>query len=155
MIKFVRRLPTGKPLACYIFTRDDRVRELVTAKTTSGGLCINDAIMHLANTELPFGGVGDSGMGAYHGKRTFDALTHQKAVLRKYVAVDTFPLMRALLDARFMPYTPLKKWLNYTFAMRVISKAVNPPLNSIKKFLYQLVALYIVLRGCGYRPRLT
>jgi acyl-CoA reductase-like NAD-dependent aldehyde dehydrogenase len=57
-----------KPLALYVFTADSRVQKLFTERTSSGGLCINDCIMHVVVETLPFGGVGHSGMGAYHGK---------------------------------------------------------------------------------------
>ena len=67
-----------KPLALYVFTGRDKVADLFTRHTSSGGLCINDTIMHLGVEELPFGGVGASGMGAYHGKHGFDTFTHYK-----------------------------------------------------------------------------
>ena len=67
-----------KPLALYVFTGRDKVADLFTQHTSSGGLCINDTIMHLGVEELPFGGVGASGMGAYHGKHGFDTFTHYK-----------------------------------------------------------------------------
>lgn len=67
-----------KPLALYVFTGRDKVADLFTRQTSSGGLCINDTIMHLGVEELPFGGVGASGMGAYHGKHGFDTFTHYK-----------------------------------------------------------------------------
>ena len=67
-----------KPLALYVFSARDGVAERFTRHTSSGGLCINDTIMHLSVEELPFGGVGASGMGAYHGKHGFDTFTHYK-----------------------------------------------------------------------------
>ena len=67
-----------KPLALYLFTASEEVQELFTRRTSSGGICINDTIMHLSVEELPFGGVGASGMGAYHGKHGFDTFTHYK-----------------------------------------------------------------------------
>ena len=54
-IQRIRNLPTGKPLALYIFTEDSKIAEMVTRRTTSGGLCVNDALMHIANADLPFG----------------------------------------------------------------------------------------------------
>jgi aldehyde dehydrogenase (NAD+) len=65
-------------------------------RTTSGGACINDTIMHVANSNLPFGGVGNSGMGSYHSKRSFLAFTHERAVLKTPTWVD--------LKVRYMPY---------------------------------------------------
>jgi aldehyde dehydrogenase (NAD+) len=69
-----------KPLALYLFTNDKAVVERVIKGTTSGGLCINDVIMHTQLNTLPFGGVGPSGLGQYHGKATFDTFSHLKSV---------------------------------------------------------------------------
>jgi len=155
VVDFIRRLPTGKPLACYCFSNDKKVQSLITTHTTSGGLCLNDAVMHLANTELPFGGVGDSGMGSYHGHRSFTAFTHEKSVLKKYTAIDKFPLMAMLLDARFPGYTGFKQFLVHLFNKRFVMKAVNPPTAAIRKFILQFVALYVALRLGGYKLKLT
>merc|ERR1719445_764773 len=65
-----------KPLALYLFSTSEKVQELFTKRTSSGGICINDTIMHLSVEELPFGGVGASGMGSYHGKHGFDTIMH-------------------------------------------------------------------------------
>ena len=94
-------------------------------RTTSGGLCVNDSLMHLANHELPFGGVGASGMGSYHGHRSFTAFTHEKAVLEKSPMLDESPLLKPLLDARFPPYTPTKQTLIKLFSARFAELAVN------------------------------
>lgn len=72
-----------KPLALYLFTRRAAVREKVLRKVSFGGGCVNDTIIHLASSHLPFGGVGQSGMGRYHGKYSFDTFTHEKAVVAK------------------------------------------------------------------------
>merc|ERR1712226_1139851 len=101
--------------------------------------------MHLANHELPFGGVGESGMGAYHGKYSFDAFTHEKAVLRKYPRVDEMPGLKQLLAARFPPYTPLKQILIKLFSMRVVGQAVNPPVRGLVTFLKKVILAVIVL----------
>jgi aldehyde dehydrogenase (NAD+) len=77
-----------KPLALYLFTRDRRVEEVVAAQTSSGGMCVNDVISHMLGKSVPFGGVGESGMGAYHGKFGFDTFTHYKPVLRRSWAPD-------------------------------------------------------------------
>jgi aldehyde dehydrogenase (NAD+) len=76
---FINRRP--KPLALYLFSSDERTHERVLKRTTSGGVTINHGWLHLGVPDLPFGGVGESGMGAYHGKRSFDVFSHQKAVL--------------------------------------------------------------------------
>ena len=99
-IRFIRALPTGKPLALYCFSTNQKTIKVVKERTTSGGLVINDCLMHLANHELPFGGVGNSGMGNYHGIRSFNAFTHEKAVLEKSAALDQSILFRPLLLAR-------------------------------------------------------
>ena len=77
-IHFVNARP--RPLALYIFGNDDRDIEQVRARTVSGGVCVNEVIIHVAQHDLPFGGVGDSGLGAYHGKTGFERLSHMKPV---------------------------------------------------------------------------
>lgn len=100
-ISFVRA--REKPLALYIYSRDHSAVDDVLARTSSGGVCVNDCMMHLAVSDLPFGGVGPSGMGAYHGKAGFDCFSHRKAVLDKSTLVD--PALR------YPPYTADKeKW---------------------------------------------
>jgi len=81
MIAFVNK--RDKPLALYVFTNDDKFAERVLTETSSGGAIINDTLMHCVLPQLPFGGVGESGMGAYHGKYSFDMFTHSKSVLKK------------------------------------------------------------------------
>ena len=77
-----------KPLALYVFSKNsDNVQKIVEG-TSSGGVCVNDAVTHLVPPELPFGGVGGSGMGAYHGRFGFDTFTHQKGVLDRATFVD-------------------------------------------------------------------
>ncbi|MGN1382090.1 MAG: aldehyde dehydrogenase family protein, partial [Eubacterium sp.] len=77
-----------KPLACYIFTKKKKQADKVIHELSYGGGCVNDVIMHNANGHLPFGGVGNSGMGAYHGKYGFDAFSHKKAVLKSITMLD-------------------------------------------------------------------
>jgi len=72
-----------KPLSAYLFNNDAKEQELFTEKLSFGGGCINDTLMHLSNDRLPFGGVGNSGIGHYHGKFGFIAFSHQKAILKK------------------------------------------------------------------------
>lgn len=72
-----------KPLSAYLFSNDAKEQELFTEKLSFGGGCINDTLMHLSNDRLPFGGVGNSGIGHYHGKFGFEAFSHQKAILKK------------------------------------------------------------------------
>jgi aldehyde dehydrogenase (NAD+) len=85
-----------KPLAFYIFSNSYDVQQRCLKSIQFGGGCVNDTVAHLANPNLPFGGVGNSGTGAYHGKFSFDTFTHYKAVLNKVVWPDV-PL-------RYPPY---------------------------------------------------
>lgn len=84
-----------KPLAFYYFGKEKDGWEII-AKTSSGGGCINDVIMHIANENIPFGGVGHSGMGNYHDKASFDAFTHKRSILVSGNMID--------LPFRYMPY---------------------------------------------------
>jgi aldehyde dehydrogenase (NAD+) len=94
----------AKPLALYVFSRSKPAQERIVAGTSAGGTTINHVWMHLGVPGLPFGGVGDSGMGAYHGKHSFEAFSHRRAVLKKSNLSDP-PLV-------FPPYAPWKlKWL--------------------------------------------
>jgi aldehyde dehydrogenase (NAD+) len=98
-IAFVNARP--KPLALYVFTGERRVADEVLERTSSGGACVNDVVLHLAVPELPFGGVGESGMGAYHGRQGFETFSHRKAVLTKIAALD--------VPVRYPPYDETKK----------------------------------------------
>jgi len=98
-IKFINS--RDKPLALYIFTDNDSDRDVIITNTASGGVCCNDTIMHLSVDTLPFGGVGPSGMGRYHGQYSFDAFTHKRACLVKKITFFT----EALGKARYPPYT--------------------------------------------------
>jgi len=80
-VEFVRQ--GEKPLALYVFTRNTEVEDAVVRGTSSGGVCVNGTLWHLANPAMPFGGVGESGMGAYHGHHTFETFSHRKPVLTK------------------------------------------------------------------------
>jgi aldehyde dehydrogenase (NAD+) len=81
VIKDINKQP--KPLALYLFTRRRAIVEKVLGSTSSGGACVNDTIMHVANPHIPFGGVGNSGIGSYHGKQSFITFSHSKSVLSK------------------------------------------------------------------------
>ena len=84
------------PLALYLFTSDKAAAKEITARCGFGGGCINDTIIHLATTEMGFGGFGESGMGAYHGKTGFDTFTHYKSIVDKKTWLD--------LPMRYQPY---------------------------------------------------
>ncbi len=92
-----------KPLALYIFTSDSKVKEAVLERTSSGGVCVNQTLLHNAIPDLPFGGVGPSGMGAYHGRAGFETFTHRKSIYSRTTLVDP--------DLLYPPYTDSKqKW---------------------------------------------
>ncbi|QUH21140.1 aldehyde dehydrogenase [Alkaliphilus sp. B6464] len=78
----------GKPLALYLFTKCKGVEREVLEKLSFGGGCVNDTIMHLTSPHLPFGGVGSSGMGSYHGKASFDTFSHKKSILKSSSYLD-------------------------------------------------------------------
>jgi aldehyde dehydrogenase (NAD+) len=82
----LRHRPT--PLALYLFTRDRATQQQVLTATRSGGVCLNDTIVHMLGKELPFGGLGESGLGAYHGKASFDCFAHYRTVLRRSFSCD-------------------------------------------------------------------
>ncbi len=101
-IQFIRARP--KPLALYLFSSSEQSYQAVVHNTSSGGLIVNHAIMQVTVPGLPFGGVGESGMGAYHGKHSFEAFSHRKAVLKKGTALDPSIL--------YPPYTASKEaWM--------------------------------------------
>ena len=85
-----------KPLALYLFTRSRKVRDKVFSTCSFGGGCVNDTIIHLATHHMPFGGVGNSGMGGYHGKKSFETFSHYRSIVDKATWMD--------LPMRYMPY---------------------------------------------------
>lgn len=92
-----------KPLAAYLFTRSQTNEELFLRRLSFGGGCVNDVLCHLATTCLPFGGVGESGMGCYHGRKSFETFSHTKPVLKKSLRAD--------VPVRYPPYKNKIKWL--------------------------------------------
>lgn len=93
-----------KPLALYVFTKDSNIQDLFITKVSAGGICINDTILHAAAPNLPFGGVGNSGIGHYHGKYSFDTFVHKKSVLIK----NFNKIGESLASGRYPPYTESK-----------------------------------------------
>jgi len=85
-LEMLRERPT--PLALYVFTPDRSTQERVLKGTRSGGVCINDTLTHIVGSGLPFGGLGESGLGAYHGRASFDCFSHSRSVLRRSLAID-------------------------------------------------------------------
>ena len=92
-----------KPLALYLFTSNKKLEKTVLSRCSFGGGCINDAIVHLATNNMGFGGVGESGMGAYHGKVGFDTFSHKKSIVDKKTWID--------VKMRYQPYTGFKEFL--------------------------------------------
>lgn len=97
VIRNINAMP--HPLALYFFTSDKAAAKKVTSRCGFGGGCINDTIIHLATTEMGFGGFGESGMGAYHGKIGFDTFSHYKSIVDKKTWID--------LPMRYQPYRKL------------------------------------------------
>lgn len=97
-ISFVNK--RDKPLALYIFSRNSRNVNKVLENTSSGGVSVNDTVLHIACPDMHFGGIGESGMGAYNGRHTFDTFSHEKPVLDKPTWSDP--------SIRYPPYTPFK-----------------------------------------------
>ena len=100
-ISFVDNMP--RPLATYIFTENRSTRKYLLSHLHFGGGCVNDTIIHLATENMPFGGLGESGMGSYHGKFGFDTFSHLKSIVDKPSWLD--------LPMRYQPYTRLHEKL--------------------------------------------
>lgn len=94
-----------KPLALYFFSHNQQHQQRILQETSSGGVCINDTMLHFASSTLPFGGVGDSGIGRYHGKASFETFSQQKSVLYRSFLVD--------LKLRYAPYKGKLKFLKW------------------------------------------
>ncbi|GLB61945.1 hypothetical protein NCCP133_40740 [Cytobacillus sp. NCCP-133] len=86
MIAEINRHP--KPLALYIFSESENVQNQILGHISFGGGCINDTVYHLSSPYLPFCGVGESGIGAYHGKGSFDVFSHEKSILKQTTKFD-------------------------------------------------------------------
>ena len=97
-IEYIRARP--KPLALYFFSQSAEAQKKLLGSCSFGGGCINDTIMHLANSNAAFGGVGASGMGSYHGKQSFDTFSHYRTVLEKHFTAD--------VPIRYFPYSQKK-----------------------------------------------
>jgi len=89
-----------KPLALYLFTKSRRVEREILDLSFGGG-CVNDTIVHLATSRMGFGGVGYSGMGSYHGRKSYDTFTHSKSIMNKSTLID--------IPFRYPPYGKIKE----------------------------------------------
>jgi acyl-CoA reductase-like NAD-dependent aldehyde dehydrogenase len=93
-VQFVQNKPN--PLALYIFSSDKTFQQAIRDQVQAGGVTINDTLMHFTNSSLPFGGIGASGFGNYHGKAGFDAFSHQQSVMKRATWID--------VPVRYPPY---------------------------------------------------
>ena len=102
-----------KPLAAYIFSNSNKVREKFLTSTSSGGACVNDTVLHISSSNMAFGGVGESGTGGYHGKFSFDTFSHHKSVMHR---------MPHMLDPylRYAPYSGKKLGLMRFFLKKFL-----------------------------------
>ncbi len=96
---FLKKRP--QPLALYIFTSDKMTERYFLQRIPFGGGCVNDTVIHLATPYMGFGGVGNSGMGSYHGKKSFETFSHEKSIVKKYTWID--------LPMRYQPYSRQKE----------------------------------------------
>lgn len=101
VINEIRKRPS--PLALYLFSDSRKIQEKIIEEIPFGGGCINDVVAHLGNHNLPFGGVGQSGIGNYHGKSSFEVFSHQKSIMKKTTWFD--------IPLRYPPYKGKLKWL--------------------------------------------
>ena len=99
-----------KPLSCYVFTNDKKTKEKITHEISFGNGGINEAIMQITNSNLPFGGVGESGLGAYHGEDGFKTFSHYKSILEKPTWIE--------LNLKYFPHT-IKKLKIIKFLLKL------------------------------------
>eukprot|EP01120_Amphizonella_sp_Union-15-10_P006900 TRINITY_DN2284_c0_g2_i1.p1 TRINITY_DN2284_c0_g2~~TRINITY_DN2284_c0_g2_i1.p1 ORF type:complete len:518 (+),score=90.32 TRINITY_DN2284_c0_g2_i1:44-1555(+) len=125
-VQFIKERP--KPLSLYLFSKDKKVQDHVIKHTSSGGVVLNDVIVHYICPDLPFGGVGDSGFGTYHYKRSFKTFSHCKSVLKRGTWIDP--------NIRYPPSTPRK-----------LSLLVNPPKFDINTTALKYGTIALVVLG--------
>ncbi len=111
VIDFINR--REKPLALYYFTRNPEKAKKMLRETSSGGVCINDTVIHCANANIPFGGIGNSGMGRYHGKYGFDTFSHEKSVMRSPGKLD--------IKVKYPPYSGKLKMVKRLMCMVLLA----------------------------------
>lgn len=128
-INFINR--REKPLALYIFSKKEEDISLILENTSSGNVTVNDTLMHTTVHSLPFGGVGNSGMGLYHGKYSFDTFVHKKGVLKR----SFFGVAEKFQEARYPPYCDKKiKYINTMVAVRKV------PFESLLEYFWHFLA---------------
>lgn len=124
-IKFINA--REKPLVLYVFSTNNEVIKNIVENTSSGGMCVNDTVMQMGVETLPFGGVGNSGIGAYHGKKSFDTFTHKKSCLiRNFASIG-----EKLASSRYPPYSDGK----LKFITSLMKKRNGPSLKYLPYFL--------------------
>lgn len=126
-----------KPLALYIFSNNQKNIDLILDSTSSGGVTVNDTLMHVVCESLPFGGVGNSGMGAYHGFKSFDTFSHKKSVLRK----NFNPFLEKAQSIKYPPYSEKKT----KYVAMVNAKRREIPWNCLKYLLVFLLGVIVAL----------
>lgn len=99
-----------KPLSLYVFTEDKKFAQKIIKQYSFGGGCINDTVVHFSNKRLPFGGVGHSGIGAYHGRLSFDTFSHKKAIVKKANWLD-LPMRYAPYNDKLKSIKKVLKWM--------------------------------------------
>lgn len=139
VIEYINSKP--KPLALYVFSTKSDFNDRILKETSSGGVSINDVMMHFANANLPFGGVGTSGQGNYHGKWGYEAFSHPKAVLNKSVYGDA--------PARYPPYTAFNAKL-----FRFVAELYKVNSATFSK-MFKFVVLPVIFAVLAHRAGLT
>ena len=131
-VEFVKR--RSKPLALYVFSENKKNVDKVIHGTSSGAVGVNDVVLHVVAKELEFGGVGESGMGSYNGKKSFDTFSHRKSVLSRPTWVDP--------GLRYPPYTQRKLWL-----MGLASEGIKLP---VPKWVLLVFLVLLLAAGAGF-----
>ena len=135
VIAYINARP--KPLALYLFTSNTATQQRLLTQTSSGGVTLNDVVLHIANKELPFGGVGSSGMGSYHGKWGYLQLSHTKAVLHKSLYGDA--------PVRYPPYDAGKLRL-YRMLLGIYRINQDSMVSGVKWVVAPLLVLAVAYR---------
>jgi len=128
-----------KPLAAYLFTNNKTTIQHFGDTVSSGSLCVNDTIMQAIVEGFPFGGVGQSGMGSYHGKFSFDTFSHKKPILAKDQRLES------MNDIRYPPYK--KDWAVWHYAKKVLIPSMTPK----RKFSFVLFAMVLLVAALAFR----
>jgi len=129
-----------KPLALYVFSNNSSLCKRVLESTSSGGALSNDCLMHMSVHTLPFGGVGQSGTGSYHGKQSFDICSHKKSLMLKQLNLEDVNTLR------YPPYTDTKrKWLE-----SILLEKIDTPTRRMGR-LFLKGAVLVLVAGIGWR----